>query len=137
MAGNPHACSSFALTGLRSSHAARDQGAPDLGDVLTLATPRTDDPIKGVPIPASHTPQPQQSRPSVLEKIHASKVSLLPLRNQHGVYDQHTPPDLSTSDALGDYVQMRTTEWDQHLQRLARRRAATRSTPRRSRAGNR
>src|SRR5262249_53258096 len=42
----------------------RDANAPDLGDVLTLATPRTDDPLKGVAIPSSKAPHPDQSRPS-------------------------------------------------------------------------
>jgi phospholipase C len=101
---------------------ARDQAAPDLGDVLTLATPRTDDPLEAVQIPVSNMPHPKQSQPSLLDRIHASKVSFLPLRNEQGVYDYHTPPDLSTSDALGDYIQTRTAEWDDHLQRLSRRR---------------
>jgi phospholipase C len=58
----------------------RDKAAPDLGDVLTLATARTDDPLQGVQIPASDVAHPEQSAPSLLETIHAHKVSLLPLR---------------------------------------------------------
>jgi phospholipase C len=60
---------------------ARDKAAPDLGDVLTLATPRTDDPLQGVQIPVSTAVHPEQSQPSLIENIHAHKVSLLPLRN--------------------------------------------------------
>ncbi len=100
---------------------ARDKAASDLGDVLTLATPRTDDPLKGIAIPASNLPHPAQSQPSVIEKIHASKVALLPLRNDQGSYDQHTPPDLSSSAAIGDYIQGRTAAWTQHLQRFRQR----------------
>ena len=59
----------------------RDKAAPDLGDVLTLATARTDDPLQGVQIPASDVAHPEQSAPSLLGSIHAHKVSLLPLRN--------------------------------------------------------
>src|SRR6202008_2125241 len=32
---------------------ARDAAAPDVGDVLTLAQPRTDDPLAGVTVPTS------------------------------------------------------------------------------------
>jgi phospholipase C len=97
---------------------ARDKAAPDLGDVLTLATPRSDDPLKGVPIPSSSLPHPNQSQPSVIDKIHAKKVSHLPLRNDQGSYDHHDPPDLSSSAAIGDYIQSRTAAWTQHVQRL-------------------
>ena len=103
---------------------ARDKVAASLGDVLTLATPRTDDPLKGIPIPISGTQHPNQSQPSVIEKLHASKVSFLPLRNDKGTYDHHTPPDLSSSDQVGDYIQARTAAWTQHLQRLRQNTAA-------------
>jgi len=103
---------------------ARDKVAPGLGDVLTLATPRTDDPLKGVEIPASNIRHPNQSQPSVIERLHATKVSLLPLRNEQGSYDHHTPPDLSSSAAISDYIQTRTAAWTQHLQRRRHRREA-------------
>jgi hypothetical protein len=60
---------------------------------------------------------PEQSAPSLIETIHAHKVSLLPLRNDQGSYDRHTPPDLSSSAQIGDYIQGRTAAWTQHLQR--------------------
>src|SRR5262252_4321969 len=50
---------------------ARDKAAPDLGDVLTLATPRTDDPLAGVEIPQSDDQHPNLSQPSLIERIHA------------------------------------------------------------------
>ena len=102
----------------------RDKAAPDLGDVLTLATPRTDDPLKGVEIPVSGTPHPAQSQPSVIEKIHAYKVSHLQMRNDKGSYDHHAPPDLSSSAAIGEYIQTRTAAWTQHLERRHKRRQA-------------
>jgi phospholipase C len=102
---------------------ARDRAAPDLGDVLTLSTPRTDDPLNGVDIPVSNTPYPYQSQPSILDKIYAAKVAKLPLRNEQGSYDCNTPPDSSTSAAIGDYIHMRTAAWVQHVQRRRRRRA--------------
>jgi phospholipase C len=115
---------------------ARDKAAPDLGDVLTLAAPRQDDPIQGVEIPDSNMPHPDQAEPSVIERLHAMKVSNLPLRNDRGTYDHHIPPDLSTSAAIGDYIQARTAAWTQHLQRRSQRRqvrAAAKSRPARRR----
>jgi len=100
---------------------ARDKAAPDLGDVLTLATPRTDDPLNGVKIPVSVGIHPNSSQPSVIDRIHASKVAALPLSNEKGSYDQHMPPDLSSSAAIGDYIQARTAAWTQHLQRQRQR----------------
>jgi phospholipase C len=99
---------------------ARDKAAPDLGDVLTLAKPRTDDPIEGVAAPMTNIPHPDQAEPSLIESIHAHKVSLLPLRNDQGSYDRHTPPDLSTSAQIGDYIQSRTAAWTQHIERKRR-----------------
>jgi phospholipase C len=100
---------------------ARDKAAPDLGDVLTLATPRSDDPLNGVKIPISVGVHPNSSQPSLIDRIHASKVAALPLRNEKGSYDQHVPPDLSSSAAISDYIQDRTAAWTQHLQRQRQR----------------
>jgi phospholipase C len=100
----------------------RDHAAPSLGDVLTLAKARTDDPLHGVVPPVSAHVHPQQSTPSLLEKLHAQKIAALPLRNDKGIFEEHTPPDLSSSEAIADYIQMRTAEWNQHLQRMQRRR---------------
>jgi phospholipase C len=99
----------------------RDKAAPDLGDVLTLATSRTDDPLKNVPIPFSKSPHPNQSQPSLIDQIHASKVANLPLRNEQGSYDRQKPPDLSSSAAISDYIQERMAAWTQHLARLRQR----------------
>lgn len=103
---------------------ARDKAAPDLGDVLSLAKPRTDDPLENIEVPVAAAEHPEQSTPSVIERIHAARVSHLPLRNDKGTYDQHTPPDLSSSAAIGDYIQNRTAAWVQHLQRRHHRREA-------------
>ncbi|HEX3463550.1 MAG TPA: alkaline phosphatase family protein [Candidatus Elarobacter sp.] len=110
---------------------ARDKAAPDLGDVLTLAAPRRDDPLAGIAIPASSGAHPNAAEPSLMEKIHASRVSKLPVRNDKGTYDQHTPPDLSSSAAIGEYIQARTAAWTQHLERLRARHGAhaLRTTP--------
>jgi len=98
--------------------------------VLTLATARTDDPLKGVTIPATDVAHPEQAEPSLIESMHAHKVSLLPLRNDQGSYDGHTPPDLSTSAQIGDYIQGRTAAWTQHLARKRSQHAAHGARPR-------
>jgi phospholipase C len=101
---------------------ARDAAAPDLGDALTLETPRTDDPLEGVQAPVSSGAHPNQSQPSVIDKIQAMRVSHLPVRNDQGQYDHHVAPDLSTSAAVGEYIQNRTAAWSQHMQRRQHRR---------------
>jgi len=100
----------------------RVDAAADLGDVLTSANPRTDDPLTGVQPPSSDLSHPNASHPSTIEKIHAHKVSLLPIRNDQGSYDRHDAPDLSTSAKVGDYIQSRTAAWTQHLARRRDRR---------------
>lgn len=62
----------------------------DLSDVLTLATPRAGAPLKGVAKLVSSTPHINRSQPSVINQIHAAKVSDLPLRNDLGSYDHQT-----------------------------------------------
>jgi phospholipase C len=95
----------------------RDEAAPDLGDALTLETPRDDDPLKGVTVPVSTATHPNLSVPSELEKIHAEKVSALAMPDIHGGFGRHTPPDLSSSAQISDYIQTRTAAWKEHLRR--------------------
>jgi len=97
----------------------RDRAAPDLGDVLTLAAPRSDDPLSGVLAPESTGVPPTPSTPSRLEVLHAERVSQLPIPDQFGHY-RHVAPPLSTSMAVHDYVESRMALWDRHLQRTGR-----------------
>jgi phospholipase C len=103
---------------------ARVDNAPSLGDVLTLQEPRTDDPLELVTIPVSNSVNPNLSKPSTIEKLHALRVSELAMRNDHGTYDQHSPPDLSTSQAIGEYIQDHTAAWKDHLERFRHRHQA-------------
>ncbi|HEX6520268.1 MAG TPA: alkaline phosphatase family protein [Streptosporangiaceae bacterium] len=48
---------------------ARDRAAPGFGDVLTLTTPRTDDVLAGVTVPASSAPSPAIGMKSHLEEV--------------------------------------------------------------------
>ncbi|MBV8753951.1 MAG: phosphoesterase [Hyphomicrobiales bacterium] len=89
---------------------ARDKAAPGLGDVLTLSQPRTDDPLSGISVPVSNEIHPNQEHPSELDRIHADRVAQLPVINSYGNLD-HSPPDLSTSNVVKDYIQARTAAW--------------------------
>ena len=90
----------------------RDAAAPSLGDVLTLSTPRTDDPLKGVAVPAAAGPSPfgKTSPPSHLEKLDAATVARLPVPDANGGY-QHSMPLLKTSKDAQSYIQKRTAAW--------------------------
>jgi len=81
-------------------------------------------------VPLNDVPHPEQEEPSLIEQIHAHKVSLLPLRNDQGSYDRHAPPELSTSAQIGDYIQGRTAAWTMHLQRKRAQRKEQRPAPR-------
>lgn len=51
------------------------------------------------------------------------KLAQLPIRNDQGTYD-HTPPDLSSSAAVGDYIRGRSAAWSQHVDRSKKHAAA-------------
>jgi len=90
-----------------------------------------------VDVPLTTGFHPNSAQPTVIEKLHAQKVAMLPLRNDQGSYDRHTPPDLSSSAAIGDYIQMRTAAWKEHLHRQRARRAAHAAKRRTSRSRSR
>ncbi len=63
---------------------ARDAAAGSVGGVLTLATPRTDDPLSGVVVPIATGPHPDEERPSHLQQIQAELVAQLPVPDEEG-----------------------------------------------------
>ncbi|HEY0324123.1 MAG TPA: alkaline phosphatase family protein [Pyrinomonadaceae bacterium] len=89
---------------------ARDAAAPDLGDVLTHATPRTDDPLKGVKVPPPSGKDPAKGRPSHLEQIHAELVSRLPVQEKQAKKLPHIS-ELRTSADHKAYIKARTAAW--------------------------
>ena len=103
---------------------ARDRAAGSLGDVVTLAKPRTDDPLSGVLPPRSSAPHPNASQPTKIDTIHAQRVAALPIRNDHGYYDETAPaPVLGSAAEVGDFIRDRTAAWKEHVQRQKLRRA--------------
>jgi phospholipase C len=89
---------------------ARDAAAPDVSAVLTLATPRTDDPLAGVVVPVSASRNPDDDRPSHLQEVHAELVSRLPVPDARGG-THHTMPNLKTNADYSNYIRTRTAEW--------------------------
>ncbi len=95
----------------------RDAAAPDLGGVLTLTTPRTDDPLTGISAPVSRSQNPSAAKPSHLQQIHAELVSLLPTLNDHGA-SQPGMPTLRANTDYADYIHDRTAAWKALRKRL-------------------
>jgi phospholipase C len=89
---------------------ARDAAAPDLGAALTLATPRTDDPLKGVKPPPASGKDPAKGKPSHLQKIHAELVAHLPVRDRTGDH-AHKELNLRTRRDYDRYIETRTEAW--------------------------
>jgi len=89
---------------------ARDAAAPDLGGVLTLTTPRTDDPLAGVVAPTSTGANPAAGEVSHLQQVHAEMIADLPVSDEHLVgapvlSEQNTPHQFA------HYIATRTDTW--------------------------
>ena len=89
---------------------ARDAAAPDVGDVLTLSEPRTDDPLAGVTVPTSNQAHPDADQPTHLQRVQADLVSQLPVTDEQGG-THHTPPPLNTCADYANYIRARTAKW--------------------------
>ncbi|MDT4898957.1 MAG: phospholipase [Acidobacteriota bacterium] len=117
---------------------ARDAAAPDVGDVLTLSKARTDDPLKGVKVPAASGKDPAKGHPSHLQQVHAELVSQLPVQNKQGER-VHQKPELRTSAEHTAYIKARTAAWKasrkataessgQNIKKSAKKSAAKKTT---------
>ena len=89
---------------------ARDAAAPDVSAVLTLSTPRTDDPLAGVVVPVAQGQTPDAEKPSHLQQVHAELVAALPVPDaQSGAH--HVMPMLKTNKDYSNYIRSRTEAW--------------------------
>jgi phospholipase C len=89
---------------------ARDAAAPDVGDALSLATPRTDDPLAGVTAPTSTGANPAAAEVSHIQVVDAQLTSQLPVP----LSQLHTAPLLENQKTPADfdnYVATRTATW--------------------------
>jgi phospholipase C len=89
---------------------ARDAAAPDLGDVLTLTTPRTDDPLAGVTAPTSAGQNPAAGEVSHLEQLHAQMIADLPVADEDLV-GAPLLPEQNTPGQYANYIAARTRTW--------------------------
>jgi phospholipase C len=89
---------------------ARDAAAPGVGDVLTLAQPRTDDPLAHVTVPRSTTPNPVAGTPSHLQQVMAQMVSELTATGAE-TETLAAVPALKTEQGYDDYIRSRYTAW--------------------------
>jgi phospholipase C len=89
---------------------ARDAAAPDVSTVLTLATPRIDDPLAGVVVPVAAPQAADVDAPSHLQQIQAELVAKLPVPDAEGGM-HHTMPALKTSSDYSAYIRTRTAAW--------------------------
>jgi phospholipase C len=106
----------------------RDRAAASLGAVVTLAKPRTDDPLSGVLPPVSSPAPAHASKPTKLDRIHAALVAALPVRNEQGYYPEDAPvPAFASASELSDFIRDRSAAWKEHVQRQRKRRGASRS----------
>ena len=99
----------------------RDQAAASLSDVLTLGTPRSDDPLAGIAVPVSTGHHPNSSSPSKIDRLFAAKVAALPVRNEKGHYEE-AEPALTSAAQISDFIRDRTAAWKLHVERLRQRR---------------
>ena len=86
-----------------SALTARDAAAPDIGGVLTLSSPRTDDPLAGVTVPKATGVNPAEYAPSHLQEVYAQ---LLAQRLQEPL-----PATLRTPQDYDAYIESRTQQW--------------------------
>jgi phospholipase C len=89
---------------------ARDAAAPDLGGVLTLTAPRTDDPLAGVTAPTSTGANPAAGEVSHLQQLHAQMIADLPVPDEH-LLGAPVLPDQNTPGQYANYIAARTDTW--------------------------
>jgi phospholipase C len=89
---------------------ARDAAAQGLDDALTLQAARTDDPLEGVVVPTSATPNPAEGQPSHLQEVQAELVSRLPLTPEQRLATPRRGA-LKTPADYDDYIRTRVETW--------------------------
>lgn len=99
----------------------RDAAAPSLGDVLTLATPRDDDPLATVKRPTPPPPPPglDLTVPSMLDLVHAEQVAQLPALLDDGTVEYVAGPLPTTAQALRAFVIDRVQRYDSYRASVA------------------
>ncbi|MBV9765065.1 MAG: hypothetical protein JOZ48_09500 [Acidobacteriaceae bacterium] len=97
-----------------ASLTARDAAAPHVGDVLTLTTPRTDDPLSGVNVPVSPSVQVLSAKPDKFQCALAETAANLPLAQdedpgKHGQH--HEMPQFTIGQDAVQYAKQRYEQY--------------------------
>lgn len=87
----------------------RDAAAPHIGGVLSLDTPRTDDPLAGIAAPQTSGKHPAARQPSHLEQVLAELVSGLDVPDGEG--GREPRPSLRSARACRRYIKRCTEAW--------------------------
>ena len=97
----------------------RDAAAPDVGSVLTLGQPRTDDPLAGVQPPAvvpvttaAGAVIHLDNAPSHIQEVYASRAARLPIPATAAVMPAEAVNTLATSAQTTDFTQSRLEAWN-------------------------
>ncbi|MBV9084257.1 MAG: hypothetical protein JOZ62_16390 [Acidobacteriaceae bacterium] len=93
----------------------RDAAAPDVGGVLSLNQPRTDDPLSGVVVPASSSPLALPDTPDKFQCSLAEFASDLPLREDEGANREgrhHVMPPITSGEQAIAYARTRFQKFD-------------------------
>lgn len=89
---------------------ARDAAAPAPGAALSLAAPRTDDPLAGVAVPQAKGQRRSGNQPSHLQQVYADLVSRLPVAGA-GKGTGRRAPKLATTYDYDRYIKSRLAAW--------------------------
>jgi phospholipase C len=88
----------------------RDAAAPDVSGVLTLQTPRTDDPLAGVTVPTSSGANPAAAEVSHIQQIDAQLTAALPVPAEQ-LRSAPVLEEAQTPEKYDEYIKSRTETW--------------------------
>jgi phospholipase C len=89
---------------------ARDAAAPDVGGVLTLQAPRTDDPLAGVTVPVSSAANPAAAEVSHIQQVNAQLTAALPVPAEQ-LRAAPVLEQAQTPQQYHEYIKARTETW--------------------------
>jgi len=97
----------------------RDAAAPDVGSVLTLDQPRSDDPLAGIQPPdvipvtgAAGATLQQDDTPSHIQQVYANLAAKLPIPQTAGAAPAEAVNALTTGTQHSDFIESRLQTWN-------------------------
>ena len=104
-----------------SNLTARDEAAPDISGVLTLGSPRKDDPLSQQTRPKAHKPPAFKKAPSHLEMAFAEMAAHVPVTDEKGdIRAQEMPPIRSGEEAMA-FAHQRNREFRRSREKFEKR----------------